>query len=179
MATIGELTGKKVNYRRMSTYNYYIRKITVTKDGSVKCSDGSDIIERIAEMGFTAEPERIVLTVEIPNTLNKVEMDRLKCLIVGNATLIQKAVSAESLDITVVNNNIVFPWFTITDDSESDETAAYTAFKDMLKRLRQQYPVGYCVELLQMDDVATQPTGTVKVLIQQARFLWIGTTVLS
>ena len=88
VATIDELTGKKAIYLRMPTYNYDIGKITVTKDGSVKCSDGSDIIERIAGMGFTAKPERIALTVEIPNTLNKAEMDRLKRLIASKAALI-------------------------------------------------------------------------------------------
>lgn len=55
-AAIGELTGKKVIYRRMPTCNYDIGKITVTKDGSVEYPDGSDIIERLAGMGFTAEP---------------------------------------------------------------------------------------------------------------------------
>lgn len=32
--------------------------------------------------------------------------------------------------------------------------------KDILKRLRQQYPVGCRVELLQMDDAAAPPPGT-------------------
>lgn len=69
-----------------------------------------------------------------------IEVDGLKRLIAGKATLIRKAVSAESLDITVVNNNIVFPWFTITDDSESDETAAYKAFiAALVDTVRWQY----------------------------------------
>lgn len=55
-ALAAELTGKKVIYRRMPTCNYDIGKITVTKDGSVEYPDGSDIIERLAGMGFTAEP---------------------------------------------------------------------------------------------------------------------------
>ena len=32
--------------------------------------------------------------------------------------------------------------------------------KDILKRLRQQYPVGCRVELLQMDDAVAPPPGT-------------------
>lgn len=65
VTAIEELTGVKSVYRRMSTCNYDIGEITVTKDSSIE-----DIIERLAEMGFTAEPESVALTVEIPNTLN-------------------------------------------------------------------------------------------------------------
>lgn len=32
--------------------------------------------------------------------------------------------------------------------------------KDILARLQRQYPIGYRVELLQMDDVTAPPTGT-------------------
>ena len=87
-ATIGELTGKKVIYRRMPTCNYDIGKILVTKDGSVKYPNRSDIIERLVGMGFTVGREWIALTVEIPNTLNKAEMDGLKRLIASKAALI-------------------------------------------------------------------------------------------
>ena len=86
-ATIGELTGKKVIYRRIPTCNYDIGKIMVTNDGSVKYPDRSVIIERLVGMGFTVERERIALTIEIPNTLNKAEMNGLKRLISSKAAL--------------------------------------------------------------------------------------------
>ena len=52
VAAIEELTGEKAVYRRMPTCNYDIGEITVLKDGSIDFPDGSDIIVRLAEMGF-------------------------------------------------------------------------------------------------------------------------------
>lgn len=75
-----------------------------------------------------AEPEQMALTIEIPNTMNEVEVDGLKRLIASKAALIRKTVSADCLDITVSEERIAFPWFTITEGAESEETAAYTAF---------------------------------------------------
>lgn len=138
VAAIEELTGNKAVYRRMPSCNYDIGEITVTKDGSLEYPDGSDIIERLAEMGFTAEPEQTALTVEISNTLTESELDGLNRLIASKAALIRKAVGTESLDVAVSEDKVAFPWFTLTEGSESEETAAYSAFisalVDMVKR---------------------------------------------
>ena len=57
IAAIEEITGKKAVYRRMPTCNYDIGEITVLRDGSVEYPDGSNVIEQLAEIGFTSEPE--------------------------------------------------------------------------------------------------------------------------
>ena len=138
VAAIEELTGEKAVYRRMPTCNYDIGEITVLKNGSIEFPDGSDIIERLADMGFAAESELTELTIEIPNTLTETELNGLKRLIASKTALIRKAVGAESLDITVSEDKIAFPWFTLTGGNEGEETAAYTAFVtalvDMVKR---------------------------------------------
>jgi hypothetical protein len=138
VAAIEELTGEKAIYRRMPTCNYDIGEITVLKDGSIDFPDGSDIIEQLAEMRFAAEPEQTELTIELPNTITETELDALKRLIASKATLIRKAVGAESLKITVSEDKVAFPWFTLTEGNEGDETATYTAFitalVDMVKR---------------------------------------------
>ena len=138
VAAIEKLTGEKAAYRRMPTCNYDIGEITVLKDGSIDFPDGSDIIEQLVEMGFAAEPEQAELTIEIPNTLTETEIDALQRLIASKTTLIRKAVGAESLDITISEDKVAFPWFTLTEGSEGEETAAYTAFitalVDMVKR---------------------------------------------
>ena len=112
----------------MPICNYDIGEITVLKDGSIEFPDGSDIIERLADTGITAEPEQTELIIEIPNTLTETELGVLKQLIVSKAVLICKAVGAESLDITVSKNKVAFPWFTLIDGNECEETAAYSAF---------------------------------------------------
>lgn len=138
VAEIEELTGEKAVYRRMPTCNYDIGEITVLKDCSIDFPDGSDIIVRLVEMGFAAEPEQTELTIELPNTLTETELDALKRLIASKAVLIRKTVGAESLDITVSEGEIAFPWFTLTEGKEGEETATYTAFitalVDMVKR---------------------------------------------
>ena len=138
VAAIEQVTGDKAIYRRMPTSNYDIGEITVLRDGSVDYPDGSDIIERLVEAGFTAEPEQTELTVKIPNTLTETEQDALARLTASKATLIRKAVGAESLDIQFSDDRIAFPWFTLREWSEGDETAAYSAFitalVDMVKR---------------------------------------------
>ena len=97
VAAIVELTGEKAVYRKIPTCNYDIGEITVLKEGSIDFPDSADIIERLAAMGFTAEPEQTELTIEIPNTLTETELDALKRLTASKATLIRKAVGAESL----------------------------------------------------------------------------------
>lgn len=138
VAVIATITGEKAVYRKMPTCSYDIGKITVLKDGSIDYPDGSGIIERLAEAGFTAEPERMELTVKIPNTLTKTEQDALERLTANKATLIRKAVGTENLDIRFNEDKIAFPWFTLTEGGEGEETAAYTAFVtalvDMVKR---------------------------------------------
>ena len=73
VAAIVELTGEKAVYRKIPTCNYDIGEITVLKEGSIDFPDSADIIERLAAMGFTAEPEQTELTIEIPNTLTETE----------------------------------------------------------------------------------------------------------
>lgn len=109
VAAIEELTGEKAVYRKMPTCNYDIGEITVLKDGSIDFPDGSNIIEQLAEMGFTVEPEQTELTIEIPNTLTETELDALKRLVASKAALIRKAAGAESLEITVSEDKFAFP----------------------------------------------------------------------
>lgn len=127
-AAISEITGERAVYCGMPTCNYDIGEITVTRDGSVEYPDSSDIIDRIAERGFLAEPEQTALTIEIPNTLTKTDRDNLDKLIASKAALIKKAVGTNSLEVAFSEDKITFPWFTLTEGNEGEETAAYTAF---------------------------------------------------
>lgn len=138
VTAISEITGAKTFYQKAPTYNFSIGDITVLRDGSIDFPDGSDIIEQLAEMGFTAETEQTELTIEIPNTLTEAELDALKRLTASKASLIRKAVGSESLDVAVCEGKVAFPWFTLTEGNEGEETASYTAFVtalvDMVKR---------------------------------------------
>lgn len=150
VTAISEITGTKAVYQKAPTYNFSIGDITVLRDGSIDFPDGSDIIVRLAEMGFAAEPEQTELTIELPNTLTETELDALKRLIASKAALIRNAVGAESLDITVGEDKVAFPWFTLTEDNEGEETVTYTAFitalVDMVKRQKRIVAIEQDVE---------------------------------
>jgi hypothetical protein len=138
VAAIEKLTGEKWVYCRMPTCNYNIGEITALKDGNIDFPNGSDIVERLSEMEFEADPEKTESTIEIPNSLLETELDALKRLVASKAVLIRKAFDAENLDITVSKDKVAFPWLTLTEGNDGKETAAYTAFitalVDMVKR---------------------------------------------
>ena len=134
VAAIAEITAEQPIYRKMPTCNYDIGDITVTKDGSVICPDNSGILAALAEAGFTAEndeateqTENTGLTVSLPRDgFTDSAIDNLRKLVDAKATLMQKALGADKLDIEITENTISFPWWDTLPEPE--ETQAYTRF---------------------------------------------------
>lgn len=62
-----------------------------------------------------------------PFRVNYGSIDRLKAAIRSKQTLLKKALATDSLEIQIEGNALVFPWFTIQDESKSgEEVDAYT-----------------------------------------------------
>ena len=57
VAAIAEITGDQPINRKVPTCNYDIGEITVTKDGSIVCPDGSDILTVLTAGFFPEEAE--------------------------------------------------------------------------------------------------------------------------
>ena len=119
VAAIAEITGEKAIYRAMPTCNYNIGDITVTKDGCIIFPDDSDILTALAEAGFTPESndaaeqdETTGLTVSLPKDgFNDSAIDNLRKLVDAKATLIQKALGADRLDIEITEDTVSFAWW--------------------------------------------------------------------
>ena len=62
-----------------------------------------------------------------PFKKNSGSLDRLKAAISSKQTLLKKALATDNLDIQVDEEKVVFPWFTIQDESKNaEEVDAYT-----------------------------------------------------
>ena len=143
-AAIAQITGEKAIYRKTPTYSYGIGDITITRNGSLVLPEGSDILERLAAVGFTAEvaedaqepaetaqdapaEEPDGLTVSLPKDgFTEAALENLQKLVNAKAALIQKALEADRLDITITDERISFPWW--DQIPEAEDTAAYTRF---------------------------------------------------
>ena len=135
VAAIAEITGEKAIYRAMPTCNYDIGEITVTKDGSIVCPDGLDILTVLATVGFFPEEAEAVteteeptgLTVSLPEDgFTETALDNLRKLVDAKASLKRKALGADRLDITVADGKVSFPWWDRMPEPE--ETQAYMSF---------------------------------------------------
>ena len=134
VAAIAKITGEQPIYRKMPTCNYDIGDITITKDGSIIYPDDSEILTALAEVGFTAEDieadekaENTGLTVSLPRDgFTDSAIDNLRKLVDAKATLMQKALGTDRLDIEVTEDTVSFPWWDTLPESE--ETQTYTGF---------------------------------------------------
>ena len=93
---------------------------TISKDGilslgdQTKSDEAEQLIERLSEMGFEAEIEEVTdgLCMELPlKDTTVAAIDNLRRMVDSKATLIKKALGADSLEIEVTEERIRFPWF--------------------------------------------------------------------
>lgn len=127
VAAIAELTGEKAIYRAMPTCNYDIGEITVTKEGSIICPDGSNILTGLAATGFFPEEDPTGLTVSLPEDgFTEAALDNLWKLVEAKANLITKALGTDRLDVTAADGKVSFPWWDRMP--EPDEAQAYMSF---------------------------------------------------
>ena len=129
----------KAVYKRMPTCAYEIGDITIDKEGTLICEDDAEA-ERIARDliadGFTAADDTTEaqtddapesLTISMPKEgFTDESIANLNHLVESKATLIKKALGAETLMITVEDDKISFPWF--AGHPAPEEISAYAKF---------------------------------------------------
>lgn len=90
VAAIAEITGEKAIYRAMPAFSYDVGEITVTKDGSIVCPNGTDILTALAATEFFQEEAETVteaeestgLTVSLPEDgFTEASLDNLRKLV--------------------------------------------------------------------------------------------------
>ena len=117
---ITQILESDAKYLGVPSCAYQVDNFTISKDGILSFDDhtnsreGEQLIERLSEMGFEAEIEEVTdgLCIELPlKDTTDAAIDNLRRMVDSKATLIKKALGADSLEIEVTEERIRFPWF--------------------------------------------------------------------
>ena len=117
---IAEILESDAKYLGVPSCAYQVDNFTISKDGilsfddQTNSSEAEQLIERLSEMGFEAEIEEVTdgLCIELPlKDTTEAAIDNLRRMVDSKATLIKKALGADSLEIEVTEERIRFPWF--------------------------------------------------------------------
>ena len=137
---ISEITGENAEYQFMPTCAYNIGTLSVDKDGTLHCEDGTDIdglLEELHKRGFVAEKSDTDnrLTISIPKEkLDEQTLTNLDRILENKGTLIRHALQTDSLEYTVTESAVEFPWFTLEQSEDADAYSRFlTALIDMAK----------------------------------------------
>ena len=137
---ISEITGENAEYQFMPTCAYNIGTMTVDKDGTLHCEDGTEInglLDELRKRGFIAETEKADnrLTISIPKKkLDEQTLTNLDRILENKGTLIKHALQTDSLEYPVTDTVVEFPWFTLEEPEDADAYGRFlTALLDMAK----------------------------------------------
>ena len=150
---ISRITGVRKVYKGIPSYAYEIDCFTVDREGSLSFDDRTDseavenLIEKLDEMGFHAEPAEASqtmeevgqaaiepkqpvaegITVSLPREgFTENALENLQKLVASKASLIQKVFNRSNLPIAIQETRIAFPWMNGGEDA--DTLQARTAF---------------------------------------------------
>ena len=117
---IAQILESDAKYLGVPSCAYQVDNFTISKDGilsfddQTKSDEAEQLIERLSEMSFEAEIEEVTdgLCIELPlKDTTEAAIDNLRRMVDSKATLIKKALGADSLEIEVTEERIRFPWF--------------------------------------------------------------------
>ena len=117
---IAQILESDAKYLGVPSCAYKVDCFSISKDGILSfdvranSNEAEQLIERLCEMGFEAEVEEVTdgLCIELPlKDTTEAAIDNLRKMVDSKATLIKKALGADSLEIEVTEERIRFPWF--------------------------------------------------------------------
>jgi hypothetical protein len=137
---IGVALGCEPIYKGAPSFAYAVDNITISKDGALSWDERmdevtiQDLLIRLMELGFTYEGSEAgtdelcdTLTIEVPlDGFTDAALVNLDRLIASKASLIKKAIGAETLPIERTETTLRFPWFRF--GIEPEEVSAYSRF---------------------------------------------------
>ena len=139
VTAMAEILDCKAEYLKMPTRAYKVDYFTIDPNGNVSFDDFADseeienLIDRLAEKGFTAEPAEngtegeTGFTVSYPRSkISDAGIERLKKLLNAKGALIKKALNIENLSVDISEDRVSFPWF--GELPTPDEIEAYSRF---------------------------------------------------
>lgn len=132
VTALGEVVGTVAVYNGAPTFSYTVGNFTVDKSGTVTAETSTNeeysalVLQRLSEQGFTVEhSSKVEVLVQEPTTIQNdkliIEMPldgftdatiaNLCKLVESKASLIKKALGADSLPIQQTEGRLCFPWF--------------------------------------------------------------------
>ena len=141
---IASITGAEAKYLGAPSFAYQVDYFTIDRNGAITFDDRADsgevenLVERLASMGFEAEPvereadteaERPAahdgLTIQMPaDGFTPEALNNLHSLIAAKGRLIRKALGLDLLPVQVEADTVSFPWF--SGETTGEEVKAYT-----------------------------------------------------
>lgn len=141
---IANITGAEAKYLGAPSFAYQVDYFTIDRNGTITFDDRADseevenLVERLASMGFEAEPvereadteaERPAahdgLTIQMPaDSFTPEALNNLHSLIAAKGRLIRKALGVDLLLVQVEADTVSFPWF--SGEATAEEVKAYT-----------------------------------------------------
>ena len=141
---IASITGAEAKYLGAPSFAYQVDYFTIDRNGTITFDDRADsgevenLVERLASMGFEAEPvereadteaERPAahdgLTIQMPaDSFTPEALNNLHSLIAAKGRLIRKALGVDLLPVQVEADTVSFPWF--SGETTAEEVKAYT-----------------------------------------------------
>ena len=139
--TIAEHLGLEAKYLGVPSCAYEIGSYTISKDGTLSGEEeNEELLKALEVAGFhfeeetsseepqeaseDAEPDHLIIS--LPRAMfDEAALENLKALTAAKSTLMKRAFKTESLEITVADEVVSFPWFNLED---TDATQAYTIF---------------------------------------------------
>ena len=131
---IAQILESEAKYLGVPSCAYQVDNFTISKDGilsfddQTKSDEAKQLIERLCEMSFEAETEEVTdgLCIELPlKDTTDAAIDNLRRMVDSKATLIKKALGANSLEIEVTEERIRFPWFDRIPEPEVISAASH------------------------------------------------------
>lgn len=131
---IAEILESDAKYLGVPSCAYQVDYFTISKDGTLSFDDRADsnkveqLIERLCEMGFEAEIKEVTdgLSIELPlKDTTEAAIENLRRMVESKATLIKKALDANSLEIELTEDTIRFPWFNRIPEPEVISAATH------------------------------------------------------
>lgn len=137
---IGDTLGLEPVYKGAPSFAYSVGNLTFSNDGILtwdERTDGAimeDLLNKLREQRFVStrvegeqDNSSDTLTIELPlEGLSETALENLRRLVDSKASLIKKALAAESVEIEVADDKVRFPWFGRVPSPE--EISAYTRF---------------------------------------------------
>lgn len=165
VTAVSEILEAEIKYMGAPTFAYEVDYFTIDREGTLSFDDNADseeveqLIEALCERGFEAEahaetqPDENGLTISLSrDCVSDAAIENLKRLVGNKAALIQKALGADTLEITLTDETISFPWFT----TRIPEPDVIEAFGQLAARLLDMAEIQKRVNVSEKGDVENE-----------------------